>query len=121
MNKRYLITLFALFALLFSQCSRYRVSYNIPAQYPEAMRTEIKKTCDRGKILFKQHCSECHGVFTKGKDNIPNFSIVELHRYSEKYIMRDRTNHAVAIHMSPQQLGEVLTFLKYKSTKNKNA
>ena len=65
-----------LFVLLFSiSCSTRKVEYAFPDDakalpgYPELM-----EHLEAGKKLYKAHCTGCHGVFTKGKKGIPNFS-----------------------------------------------
>ena len=105
--------------ILFFQCATgNKVTYNIPDDYPEARRKEIIDLFYKGKELYKTNCSECHGIFTKGKDKIPNFTNQQLDNYSSRYIKGDLKNHAVARKMSPEQLNNVLLFLRYKKTKN---
>jgi len=105
--------------LLFPQCAqRYKIEYNIPPNYTDAARDRLMTTINAGKELYKANCTECHGIFTKGKDKIPNFTNEQLDNYSSRFIRRDPKNHAAAIKMSPQQMNEVLTFLRYKKPKN---
>jgi mono/diheme cytochrome c family protein len=105
--------------ILFPECApRYKVTYNIPEALPDAQRKILVDVLDKGKELYKANCADCHGVFTKGKDKIPNFTNEQIDNYSSRFIMRDMKNHAVARQMSPEQLKQVLTFLKYKRPKN---
>ena len=114
-TKKYYLFVSALFTLFFLQCATaYKVTYNIPPEYTGDRREELLGILDRGKALYKANCSECHGIFTKGKDKIPNFTSVQLDNYSSKFIRKDPTNHAVAVNMEPGQLTEVLLFLRYK-------
>ena len=107
--------------LLFLQCNRrFKVTYNIPAYYPEARKQEIIGLFNKGKELFKIHCAECHGVFTSGKEKVPNFSNQQLDNYSARYVAGDPKNHAVVAKMSPEQLNETLLFLRFKKTKIKD-
>ena len=118
MKNRYLFPLL-IALLLFPQCApRYKVSYNIPAELPDAQRKILVDVLDKGKELYKTYCSDCHGIFTKGKDKIPNFTNEQIDNYNSRFVMRDIKNHAVARQMSPEQLKQVLTFLKYKRPKN---
>jgi mono/diheme cytochrome c family protein len=103
-------------ALFFQCATRDKVTYDIPADYPEARRKEIIELFNKGKVLYKENCSECHGIFTKGKDNVPDFTNQQLDNYSARYIKGDLKNHAVARQMSPEQLNNVLLFLRYKKT-----
>lgn len=75
---------------------------------------------EKGKILYRLHCSECHGIFTKGKDSIPNFTRIQIDNYhSTALIGIDARNHAVAKKMSSEQVDQVITFLRIRKVKNK--
>ena len=111
------IALILLFPLLFAHCaSRHKVAYNIPPDYPENKRKEFIALLDKGQQLYRANCSECHGIFTSGKDGIPNFSKVQIDNYSARFINRDPRNHAVLKKMSPDQLNQVLAFLRFKKS-----
>lgn len=109
--------LIILTGVLFLQCAREKVTYDIPASFPEARRNEIIPLFYKGEELYKANCSECHGIFTKGKDDVPNFTTTQLDNYSARFIKGDLKNHAVAKQMSPEQLNNVLLFLRFKKTK----
>ena len=103
--------------LLFVQCAkRNRITYEIPANYPEARKAQLNDIRSKGQKLYKEYCADCHGIFTKGKDKVPNFSNTQLDNYSAKFIRRDPANHSVAMKMNPEQLNEVITFLRFKKT-----
>ena len=117
---KYKYVLMILFiGLMFSQfaCSK-KIRYNIPPNYPEAKRKELLANLDKGKKLYKQYCSDCHGIFSKGKDSVPNFSNIQIDNYSSRFLRRDPKNHGVLRSMSPQQMNDVLNFLRYKRPKN---
>jgi mono/diheme cytochrome c family protein len=104
--------------ILLTQCAtRNKVTYNIPDNCPEERRKELIALFKKGEVLYKANCSDCHGIFTKGKDNIPNFTNQQLDNYSTRFIRGDVKNHAVVRNMSPEQLNNVLLFLRYKKTK----
>ena len=113
MKPRYLLFP-ALIFLLFAQCTRYKVTYSIPPDYPEARRKQIIEIFEKGEKLYKINCSECHGIFTKGKDKVPDFSVVQIDNYSARFLGGDPKNHGVAKKMSAEQMNQVLTFLRYK-------
>ncbi len=116
-NRIFLFTLFC--CLVFCQCAhRYKVTYNIPDNYPEAKRDELMATLEKGKILFKTNCSECHGIFTKGKADVTNFTNAQLDNYNSRFLRRDPKNHGVINKMSQEQMNEVLLFLKFKKPRN---
>jgi mono/diheme cytochrome c family protein len=105
--------------LLFFQCAtRNKITYNIPANLPEANRKKLVEVLDKGQALYKENCTDCHGIFTKGKDGIPDFTNRQIDNYSARFLRRDPKNHAVFIKMSPEQLNEVLAFLRYKNPRN---
>ena len=35
---------------------------------------DVETEYARGYKLYKAYCSECHGIFSKGKEGIPDFS-----------------------------------------------
>jgi len=108
------LVLSLLLCTLFFECAtRHKITYNIPANYPEAKRGQLLTSLDKGKELYKTNCSECHGIFTQGKDKIPNFTNTQVDNYSMMFLRRDPKNHAVSRKMSPEQLNEVFSFLKY--------
>lgn len=66
-------------------------------------------------MLYKLHCSGCHGIFTKGKDGIPNFTKIQIDNYhTTALIGMDPKNHAVAKKMSSEQIDQVVTFLRLR-------
>ena len=116
---KYKHTLLLLLACLFCQCApHYKITYNIPPTLPEPQRNKLVKELDKGKVLYKDNCSQCHGIFTKGIDKIPNFTNQQFDNYSMKFLRRDPKNHAVINQMNMEQLNEVIAFLKYKTPKN---
>ncbi len=120
MKTRYLILLI-LIALSLLQCAtQSKVTYDIPANFPEARRQQIIEIFNRGKELFKTNCSECHGIFTKGKEKVPNFTNEQLDNYSIRFLNGDPKNHAVARKMSPEELNDVLLFLRFKKNNKKD-
>ena len=117
MKHRYLFFII-LAGIFFFQCTAsHKITYDIPADFPEARKKQIVELFDKGEELYKANCSDCHGIFTKGKDKIPNFTSVQLDNYSARFLGGDPKNHAVAKQMSPEQLNQVMLFLTFKKTK----
>ena len=112
MKKNYL--LFVVCCLLIGACTNYKVEYAFPDDaktlpgYPELM-----EHLENGKILYKINCGKCHGVFTKGKKSIPNFSRIQLDNYNSNFMKKDPKNHAVAKKLSQEQLGDIILFLTF--------
>ena len=74
-------------------------------------RSVYMERLEKGKVLFKLNCSGCHGIFTKGKDSVPNFTKDQISNYRAAVLMaNDKKNHAVAAKMSPQQLDYIIFF-----------
>lgn len=104
----------AVIFFFFYSCSTRKVEYAFPDDaktykgYPELM-----EHLEGGKKLYKVYCGKCHGVTTKGKNTIPNFSRVQLDNYNAAYIRKDPKNHAVAEKLSKDQLGDIILFLTF--------
>lgn len=116
MKLLYSIAFLILCIVLFIQCrAKKKIEYNLPEPMSAETRGIYMERIEKGKILFKLNCSGCHGIFTKGKDSIPNFTKDEINNYRAAVMMaRDKRNHAVAAKMSPQQLDYIITFLSLR-------
>ena len=71
---------------------------------------------DKGSKLFKTNCGSCHGIFTKGKKNIPNFTDQQIESYKMLYKLRDPKNHAFAKKLIPEEMEQIAVFLKFIKT-----
>src|SRR3977135_1765790 len=115
---RFIYTIsFSLFsAALFHQCSpQKKTEYNIPDHVTPANREFLIAKAEKGKVLYKLHCSECHGIFTKGKDGIPNFTQKQIDNYHTAALLGiDPRNHAIAKKMSSEQVEQVILFLSLR-------
>jgi Cytochrome c len=117
------ILLLMLPVILFFQCAsrkkghkEKKEEYNIPDNIPVEMRQGFVDNLEKGRVLYKENCSGCHGIFTQGKDSVPNFSQQQIDKYSSRYIMRDPSNHAVAFKMNPEDLNTVIMYLRCRVT-----
>lgn len=115
------ITLLMLVTIIGSCIIQKKKQYLIPDTVPIEMRDDLKSSVERGIVVYKQHCTGCHGIFSKGKDGMPDFSEQQIQKYSTRFLMQDPTSHAVAIDMHPTQLNDVLTFLRFRLLKNGKA
>ncbi len=71
---------------------------------------------EKGKILYKVHCSSCHGIYTKGVEGIPNFTKIQIDNYHMTALIgMDPINHAVAKKMSTEQVDQVISFLRFRT------
>ncbi len=94
--------------------------YDIPANYPPEMVDNLVSDMEKGESLFKTYCADCHGIFSNGRDSIPDFTDTQLHKYTARYMMGDPTNHAAAFKMNPDQLNQIVVFLTYRRVKHKH-
>ena len=102
-----------------------RTEYIVPAEYTGEARKNLITLLDMGQKLFKLKCSPCHGIFTKGKDSIPNFSKTQIEAYRSAALLDDPKNHSVAQKIRPEDLDMILLFLEFRKqaiiTENKTA
>ena len=97
------------------QCTvQKKMEYNIPSYLPAERKKELLANLEKGKELFKIHCSECHGIFKKGKDSIPNFTNKEIVDYTVAFKAFDKKNHAVAKKLLPEEMSMIVTFLQLR-------
>ena len=111
-------TILALFfcTIVLHQCvTQKKTEYDIPDHVTKMNRDLFIEKCEKGKILYKIHCAGCHGIFTKGKDSIPNFTKIQIDSYHAAALIGiDPRNHAVAKKMSSEQIDMVITFLRLR-------
>jgi mono/diheme cytochrome c family protein len=101
----------AFFLLMCS--SQRKVEYEIPEHFsPEARKTTID-WFNKGKPLYKIHCADCHGIFTGGKENVPNFTDSQIHLYSIQ-ALNDPNNHGVMKKLSTDQFNYIITYLRFR-------
>lgn len=106
-----------LLSMLSHRCvTQKKTSYDIPDHVTKENRDKFIEKCEKGKILYKIHCASCHGIYTKGKDSIPNFTKTQIDSYNAAALIGiDQRNHAVAKKMSSDQIDQVITFLRLRS------
>ena len=115
LKRVYTISTFFFCAVLFKCSSQKQTQYDIPSHVPEANKRLLIERAEKGKVLYKIHCSGCHGIFTKGKDGVPNFTKTQIDNYhATALIGLDPNNHAVAKKMSSQQIDYIITFLRLR-------
>ena len=80
--------------------------------------TGVEAQLRAGRSLYDINCASCHGIFTAGKDGVPNFTQKQFDKYSTQYVLRDQVNHAVAFKMNPEDLAFVMDYLRYRKSAN---
>lgn len=94
--------------------------YDIPDHVTETNRRLLIEKCEKGKILYKLHCGDCHGIFVKSKEGVPDFTNIQIDNYHMTALIgMDPVNHAVAKKMSPEQIDQVVTFLRLRKVEGR--
>ena len=115
MKKITVLSSFILFLVVLSKCTPQKeTAYYIPDEYTGETRTNMIAMLESGQKLYKINCSRCHGIFTKGKDSIPNFSKTQIENYQTSVIMDDPKNHSVVQKIRPYDLDLILQFLSFR-------
>lgn len=113
--KPFLVCLCLLIILFLQQCkSTNKVVYKFDDDIPESQRTLLIAQGNKGVVLYKQYCTECHGIFTNGNDSTTNFARVDIDDYGAKFLISDPKNHAFARKVSAPDLECILTYLRYR-------
>lgn len=116
MKSYFRITVILICVIFYIRCTSHnKMEYNLPEPMSAETRAIYMERLEKGKTLYKINCSACHGIFTKGRDSIPNFTKDQIDNYRSAVLMaRDKKNHAVATKMSPQQLDYIIMFLSLR-------
>ena len=118
MKQRYTVIIIFL-AIAVLQCSvEKKTQYNIPQYLPEEKKAELLVNLEKGKQLYIAYCSNCQGIFKKGKDSIPNFTSKEIQNYAVAYKANSQQNHAVTKKLLPEEMSMILTFLQLRKIKS---
>jgi len=99
-----------------------QIAYWLPEMPSHYSATDSLKTIQAWKVgirSFQRNCAECHGVFTKGKPDVPNWGKESFDDYNNAFLAGDTTNHAVLAKMTPKELDAVFLFLMDLQNYNK--
>jgi len=91
-----------------------KIEYNIPNYFRGERKEQLMENLKKGSILYKNNCSECHGIFGKGKEDAPNFTYNEIQNYLTAYQTNDTRNHAVMKKLLPEELSMIVNFLQMR-------
>lgn len=106
-------------ALLMQCASRTKIEYELPPGIPAQNQQHVMNLLNKGAALYKSNCSKCHGIFSKGKDTIPNFTTQQVESYKARFEMSHPENHAFAQNMHREDLDAVFYFLNNRKIKSK--
>lgn len=123
MKKKLIICLVTL-CIFAAQCAtqkQQQTAYVVPDEITGKVRENLVAMLEYGQKLYKLKCAKCHGIFTKGKDSIPNFSKTQIENYAAAALADDPKNHAVIQKMTQDDLDMVLQFLAFRRTTATNS
>ena len=96
------------------QCkTQKKTEYYIPPDVAQENRVIFIERFQKGKVLFKINCSDCHGIYSKGRDSVPNFTKQQIDNYTALILAKPK-DHAVIKKISQEQLDYILTFLRLR-------
>ncbi len=115
-KKAYILFFFAIAISTATCTSSKKPRFHLSEEYYTGIVKEnLTKRLMEGQKLFKAYCSGCHGIFTKGKDSIPNFSKTEIESYEAKLLYDDEANHGILKKITERDLDNILEFLKFRT------
>ena len=99
--------------LLLVGCAAHRtVTYVLTPDVTGENRKLLVARFEKGRVLYKVHCSGCHGIYGSARDTVPDFTTVQFDNYKTQFLNADPANHAVRAKLSQQQLDYIFTFLR---------
>ena len=92
MKSYFRITVILICVIFYIRCTSHnKMEYNLPEPMSAETRAIYMERLEKGKTLYKINCSACHGIFTKGRDSIPNFTKDQIDNYRSAVLMaRDK-------------------------------
>ena len=117
---RYIAPMLILVSLLPCCNSQRRSAYQFPEHFAPEIKSLYIERAEKGRALYKAYCSDCHGIFTKGKDGVPNFTTTQIDNYQAAALLGiDPRNHAVARKLNQLQVDHVMIFLRFRNKDDK--
>lgn len=113
MNRR-VLTLLAFALIVFLNCSKPGKEYYIPEGINKDSRQHLVIYLDNGKALYKEFCSECHGIYSEVRDDTPSFTEYQLEMYKAKLSMKQGVQHGFTENLSYEEIEAILNFLRFK-------
>jgi len=110
---------FIFFGLIVIMCTaQKKVAY----EFPDAMLPHVKvqyiEQCDKGQVLYKLSCAKCHTTRVKRREIIPDFKEEQLRGYELRITNAKHTTSLPDSLVSEEELGLIMTFLRYKKRNN---
>ncbi len=102
-------------SFLVVKCSSYKaVSYDYPEDITEAGKKDFVVNFEKGRVLYKITCANCHNSVVDGKTYIPDFSLPQLMDYEIRVQYPAHSEDLKESNMTPLELDLIVDFLRYK-------
>lgn len=112
--KRHIFVFVGLALATFIQCSKPGKEYFIPEGINKDSRNHLVVYLNKGKELYKEFCSGCHGIYSQVQDDTPSFTEYQLEMYKAKLSMKQGEQHEFTENLSYEEIESILNFLRFK-------
>lgn len=102
-----------------SVSAQKKFTYEFPDGMPEYVRVDVRKQCEKGAVLYKLNCAQCHNV-GKRKKIVPDFEQGFLAKYALRMSNPQHEEQLPETKVTPEELAEICTFLAYKTKSGHN-
>src|SRR5690349_4268982 len=96
-----------LFIIIVACKPKEKITYDLPSDMSKSDLKYVVDDLETGRILYKEHCSSCHGIFGKAKPGAPDFSVVSVKNNIEKRlrwaVTKDPVSHKITFIMMPEE------------------
>jgi mono/diheme cytochrome c family protein len=112
-------TVFIAIAILcFAQKKPAKYEYEFPKEMAANIKAEYIKICDKGQALYNLNCAGCHNIPNGKKSIIPDYTPEQLKGYELRVINPKHESDLPDTKVTPEELGNICTFLLYKKKNN---
>lgn len=114
-----IIIITAFLSLVGCKTQEVIIEYDIPSNLTELERNYILADLETGRMLYKEHCAKCHGIYGKAEPGTPDFSkvkiILNLEIVLKRAVTRDPIAHKMTRVMLPDEVNRIMGFIdQYK-------
>ena len=107
-------------SLIFLVCCAVQktVTIDLPTEMLPHVKTHYQAECARGQVLYDLNCGKCHTTYVKRKKIVPDFSEDQLRGYELRLTNKKHQAELTDSVVSEEELGVIMTFLRYKTRNN---
>lgn len=106
--------LFVFILVWFLACNRKAKEYNLPESLDQSTKSSFVDYLEHGKNLYKEFCTQCHGIHSAGRDSVPNFTNAQLDMYAAKFRIQTTAVHGFVDRLSYDELENILNYLRFR-------